>query len=380
MRPTLRSRRPAGRPGFTLLELMLSMTLSLMVFAIALPFFRVQSKAVEANVGRSEASQNARFVQNAIDRELRLAGGEVGQPIIVQATPFALTFNVDLVSRTPGDANAVYVNADADSLAVTGWDDGDAAALPGTTKAYPDRDYFDAAGNLSGAETISYFVSLDVASGRADLYQLWRRVNDRDSTLVARDIHIPADTGWFFRYWRTTGTGALVQVPANALPILWDDTTALADSIRIVDLRVSALYRDDRAREEVTRTTYASTRLLNAGLLRQRTCGSSPLPARNVTAAVQLDAGGAPASVRIAWDPSLEEGGGERDVTTYVVQRRLASETAWITLGNVPANGDASYAYEDFDLAGGDRIYGVFAQDCSPANSPVVATGTVSIP
>jgi hypothetical protein len=202
-------------------------------------------------------------------------------------------------------------------------------------------------------------VSPDVASGRADLYQLWRRVNDRDSTLVARDIHIPADTGWFFRYWRTTGTGTLVQVPANALPILWDDTTALADSIRIVDLRVSALYRDDRAQEEVTRTTYASTRLLNAGLLRQRTCGTSPLPARNVTAAVQLDAGGVPASVRISWDPSLEEGGGERDVTTY---------------------GDASYAYEDYDLAGGDRIYGVFAQDCSPANSPVVATGTVSIP
>ena len=61
-------------------------------------------------LGRGEASQNARFVQDAIDRELRLAGGEVGQPIIVQATPFALTFNVNLVSNVADDPGAVYID------------------------------------------------------------------------------------------------------------------------------------------------------------------------------------------------------------------------------------------------------------------------------
>lgn len=369
-----------ARAGFTLLELLVSMTLSLVVFAIALPFFRVQSRAVEADVGRGEASQNARFVQSAIERELRLAGGEVGQPMIVQATPFALTFTVDLVSRLPDDANAVFINPDADSAATVAWPSARAAALPATGRTYPDRDYFDAAGNASGAETISYWVAPDPAAGRSDLYVLWRRVNDGDSTMVARDLQIPADTAWFFRYRRVTGTGALATVAAAALPLYWDDTTGLADSIRVVDLRVSALYRDDRTAEEITRTVYASTRLLNAGLLRQRTCGTAPLPPRNVAAAVQYGADGSPASVRITWDPSLEEAQGERDVATYVVQRRLAGATEWATLGNVPANGDASYAFDDHDLAGGDRSYGILAQDCSPANSPVVATGSVSIP
>lgn len=368
------------RPGFTLIELMLSMTLTLMVFAIALPFFRMQARAVEETVGKGEASQSARFVQGAIDRELRLAGGEVGQPIIVQASPFAVTFNVDLVSRTIGDANAVYVNPDADSTAVVAWPFSVAAALPTVSKTYPTRDYFDAAGNPSGAETISFFVALDASSGRSDVYNLWRRVNRGDSTLVARDLHIPADTGYFFRYWRTSATGALSLIANASLPAYWDDSTRLADSIRVVDMRVSALYRDERTGQEATRTTYASTRLLNAGLLKQRTCGTSPLPARNVAATLQVDGSGVPTAVRIAWDASLEEGGGERDVSTYVVQRRLSSETDWTTLRNVVANGDASYAFEDFDLAGGDRVYGVFAQDCSPANSPVTATGTVTIP
>jgi type II secretory pathway pseudopilin PulG len=368
------------RPGFTLIELMLSMTLSMMVFAIALPFLRMQSRSVEQSVGRSEASQSARFAQHAIDRELRLAGGEVGQPALVQATPYALTFNVDLVSRVADDANAVYINTDADPLAVSAWSDAAAAALPGGSKVYPEALYYDAAGNISGAETISYFVSADVPSGRNDLFNLWRRVNDRDSTLVARDIHIPPDTGYFFRYWRSDAAGELTLVSAADLPAYWDDATRLVDSIRVVGVRASAVYRDDRTGDEVMRTTYGSTRLLNVGLLKERTCGTAPLPARTLAATVQVDGVGAPTGVRLTWDPSLEEAGGERDVSTYVVQRRLPSSAVWKTLGNVPANGDASYAYEDFDLADGDRFYGVLAQDCSPANSPAETTGLVSIP
>lgn len=368
------------RHGFTLLELMISMTLTMMVFAVAVPFFRVQSNAVERNLGSGEASQNARFVQNAIDRELRLAGGETGQPLIVQATPWAVSFNVDLVSRTAGDANAVYINPDADSLAVIAWTEARQAALPTGSKVYPARDYFDAAGNPSGAETITYFLLPDATSARVDMYTVWRRVNDRDSTLVARDIHVPADTGYFFRYRRATASGALVSIPAASLPLYWDDTTGVADSIRVVDMRVSATYADERTGDVLTRTTMASTRLLNAGLLRERTCGTSPLPARVVTATLQYDVDGNPAIVRIAWQASLEEAGGERDVSAYVVQRRLLSSTDWTTLGNASANGDATYAFEDFDLAGGDRIYGVLAQDCSPANSPLETTSTVAIP
>lgn len=368
------------RPGFSLPELLIAMTITLLVFAIAVPFFRAQSLAVQRDISRMEMTQSARFVQAAIDRELRLAGGEVGQPIVVRATPMALTFNVDLVSRVADDPAAVYIDPKADSLAVTAWEASRATNLPLGGPVYPERDYFDERGNLSGAETISYWLEPDAGAPRPDMFTLWRRVNDRPATLVARDLEVPADTGYFFRYARTTSTGALLPLPESELPLDWRDTTQRADSIRVVMVRVSAVYEDLRAGRSVVETAYGSTRLLNAGLLKQRTCGTSPLPPTAVAASVQYDAGGQPASVRVTWGASLEEAGGEQDVAVYLVQRRPSAGGTWQTLRNVPANGDASYAFEDFDLASGSWVYGVFAQDCSPANSPVVASSAVVIP
>lgn len=368
------------RAGFTLPEIVISMTLLLLVFALAIPFFRAQSLTVERDVGRLESTQSARFVQSVIDRELRLAGGEPGQPIIVEAGPFSLTFTVDLVSRLADDPSAVYIDEEADSLAVSSWSKDRAGPLPITGTIYPDRDYFDVAGNRSGAETISYWLTPDASAGRPDVYTLWRRVNDRAATLVSRDILVPADTAWFFRYFRATATGALTPIPVSTRPIAWRDSPRLADSVRVVEMRVSTLFADARTGAPIVQTSYGSTRLLNAGLLKQRTCGTSPLPPRAVTATVQLNAYGRPTSVRVAWDTSLEEAGGERDVSVYVVQRRPASSTEWSTLRNVPANGDATYAFEDFTFTSGSWVYGVFAQDCSPANSPVVASATVAVP
>ena len=116
------SQRHRRRPGFTLIEMMMAILLTMLVFAITIPFFRVQTIAVDVGAGRLDALQNARFAQNAIDRELRIAGGVTGQPIIVQAAPFAVTFNVDLVSRMANDANATYYNPSADSLSTDSWE------------------------------------------------------------------------------------------------------------------------------------------------------------------------------------------------------------------------------------------------------------------
>jgi type II secretory pathway pseudopilin PulG len=368
------------RSGFTLPELVISISLMMVVFAIVIPFFRIQSLAVERDVGRMESTQNARFVQNIIDRELRLAGGETGQPLIVEATSMSVTFNVNLVSNIADDPSAVFIDEDADSLAVWAWPLDRADALPITGTVYPEANYTDASGILSGAETISYWVVADSQSTRADVYQLWRRVNDRPAALVARDLLIPADTNWFFRYSRVTATGELVPVPDSSLPIDWRDTTRLADSVRVVQMRVSGLFRDDRMDREIIQTVYGSTRLINAGLLKQRTCGTAPLPPEDVTATVQLDASNAPTSVRVEWNASPEEAGGERDVTVYLVQRRLTAGMTWTTLRNVPASGTASYAFEDFDLAPGSWTYGVFSQDCSPANSAVESAASVDVP
>jgi hypothetical protein len=356
------------------------MTVLLVVVGSVAAVYRAQLRAVGGASGRFEAVQNLQFVQNAIDRELRLAGGVGGQPLIVMAHPMAVVFNVDLVTRRSGDHNAVYYNPDADSLATDGFDPARARALPFGVKNYPAQWYRDLAGNATTAETIAYFLVRDQSASRNDIYTLFRRVNDLDSTIVARNIEVPSDTVYFFRYWRTDAAGALTQIPFASLPLYWDAAGHLADSIRVVDLRVNTWFRDAAANKDVLRSTSSSTKLLNAGLMNQSTCGTAPLPPRNVSAELQLDVNGAPTHVHVTWDASLEETGAEKDVTLYLVQRRATASTAWETLSNVPANASASYSYDDHALAQGSWVYAVVAQDCSPANSAPVLSVTVVIP
>jgi hypothetical protein len=318
-------------------------------------------------------------VQNAIDRELRLSGGIGGQPIIVMAHPMALVFNVDLVTRRANDHNAVYYNPDADSLGTEGYEPANARALPLVAKNYPPQVYRDAVGNASTAETIAYFLRRDMAATRDDIYTLFRRVNAMDSTVVARNIQVPADSVYFFRYWRTSATGTISQLALNTLPHYWDGATRVADSIRVVDLRVNAWFRDASANTDIIRGTSSSTKLLNAGLIKQSACGTAPLPASNILAVVQ-NVNGSPASVRITWNASLEETTAEKDVALYLVQKRPLDGTVWETLSNVPANNAAAYSYDDGALAQGSWVYAVVAQDCSPSNSAPVVSLTIVIP
>jgi len=369
------------RAGFTLVEMMMAILLTMLVFAITVPFFRVQTNAVDIGAGRLDALQNARYAQNAIDRELRLAGGVTGQPIIVQAHAFAITFNVDLVSRLVSDPNATYYNPSADSLSAESWEPSRSKALPNVSKVYPAQFYTDANGNQSSAETISYFVKADASSGRSDLYVLYRRVNDRDSTVVTRNLWIPSDTAnYFFKYQRADSSGAIVQIPQGSLPIYWDAASKLADSIRVVQMRIAGLYRDVRKAKDVTRVIYHSTRLLNAGMLKQSICGTAPLGASNVVAAQVVDGLGAITNIHVTWDRSLEEAGGEADVAAYIIQRRPAAGTDWEVLGNLVARGYASYSFDDFNFRSGNWVYGVVAQDCTPANSTVTASSTITNP
>lgn len=375
--PMRTSRR---RAGFTLVEMMMAILLTMLVFAITVPFFRVQTNAVDVGAGRLDALQNARYAENAIDRELRLAGGAPGQPIIVQAAPYAITFNVDLVSRLLNDPNATYYNPSADSLATESWAPSRAKALPTAVKAYPAQFYNDANGNQSAAETISYFLYVDASSGRSDIFTLFRRVNDRDSTIVTRNIWIPIDTNYFFRYSRTDSAGNIVAIPSASLPLYWDAANHWADSVRVVDMRIAGLYRDVKKAQDVTRTIYHRVRLINAGMLQQHTCGSAPLGPVATTATQVYDATPALTKINVSWTASLEEAGGERDVATYLVLRRLSSSSDWETLGNVVATGAASYSFDDFNFKPGSWIYGVVAQDCSPLNSTVTEASSVTNP
>lgn len=376
--PTL-ARGTRQRAGFTLIEMMISIVLTLLVFAITVPFFRLQANAVDTNAGRLDALQNARYAQNQIDRELRLAGGITGQPIIVQASPFSVTFNADLVTRVINDPNSTYIDASADSLAVESWEPGRAKTLPTSAKSYPPVLYRDANNIQSPAETISYSVYLDGTTGRNDIYILYRRVNDRDSTVIARNLWIPTDTNYFFRYYKTDATGAISLIPQASLPIYWDAANAPADSIRLVEMRVAGIYTDVKKAQDVIKTIYHKTRLLNAGMLKERTCGSAPLGPGAVTA-VADSAAGAMTDVNITWTRSLEELSGEMDVATYLVMRKLSVATDWEVLGNLVANGSATYSFLDTNYKTGSWVYGVVAQDCSPQNSAVTSAAALVIP
>ncbi|MBA4070227.1 MAG: hypothetical protein C0497_00055 [Gemmatimonas sp.] len=370
---------PRRRAGVTLIELLLSMVIMLVVMGAAVSFFRVQARAAETGAGRLEALQSLRAVQSGIDRELRLAGGLTGQPLIVYASATAIAFNVDLVTRTAGDRSAVYFNPDADSLAAGAWDPVRARILPGSTRSYPATLYVDEGGNRSTAETVAYFLRPEASAARSDAYTLFRRVNDRDSTIIARNLIVPSDSA-FFRYWRTDASGALTAVPSASLPLYWDNAAGITDSLRVVDLRISTWYRDGRANRDVIRTMTSSVKLLNAGLLRQTTCGAAPLPARSPTATLVTDAGGAPVAVHVEWTNSLEEGAGERDVTLYFIQRRPSTGGDWVILANQPATGASGYAFDDQPPVSGTWQYAVVAQDCSPSNSTPAVAASVVVP
>jgi hypothetical protein len=363
--------------------MLVAMTLTMLVFAITIPFFRAQARAVGAGAGRLEALNNARYAAGRVERELRLAGGVSGQPIIVQAAPLAITFNVNLYGAdTTTDPNAAYYDSSLDTLTTESFQVASALALPtSSSKNYPTATYTDSNGTRSRAETISYFLLADASSGRSDIYTLYRRVNAKDSTLVASNLWIPADTGYFFKYHRVAASGTVSEIANASLPLYWDDATRTIDSIGVVEIRAAGWHYSARDNEHIFRTVYSKTTVSNVGLLAARTCGAAPAAPTGVTATVTNNSGGSPVKVAIAWTASTDDAAGSSDVKAYFVARRASAGSTWYSVGNLPARGTGSYTFEDFSLAPGTWVYGVKSMDCGPTWSSVAEqSGTVIIP
>ena len=378
------------RSGLTLIEMTIALVLTLLIFGAAIPFFRAQARSVSHNAGRMDALQNARFALNAIDRELRIAGiGVVDkQPMIVQADRFAFTFNADLVTRDRDDVGAIYYDPDADPATTTDLSATRQIMLPRTSIMYPDSTYYAASSVTSRAETISYWVQLDSAGGRSDQYNLYRRVNDATPRIVASGIIIPAGQP-FFRYFRADSLGRPDSVRAATLPLIHtaslhgavNDTgsSALTDSIRIVRVRISGLYRNRKAdgtTEDVMRTVESSIKLLNAGMIQRTTCGDAPIG----TAINAVSLSGGAARVSLTWSSSVDQTGGEKDIERYALFKRRAADPDWgEPFLSFPAN-LSSYSYVDNAVAAGEQWqYGIMAQDCSPANSALAISAVVTV-
>jgi len=373
--------------GVTLIEMMIALSLFLVVFGLAVPFFRYQARSVMYSAGRLDALQNARYAQNAIDRDLRIAGiGVVAkQPLIVQADPYAVTFNADLATKDPNDPVSIYYDPDMDSLGTVSMQTTARVQLPRTTRYYPDSNYYNTT-LPSPAETISYWVAIDSAAGRSDEYILYRRVNALAPHIVARGIIIPSGKS-FFTYMKPDSTGKLDSIRTAKLPIYHTapihssaaDTggSAWTDSIRVVRVTVSGLYHDPQ-KGDILRTVVSSTKLLNAGMLRSTVCGDVPIAPTSITATA-VPANGATNHVHLTWNSSLDQDAGEKDVERYVLYKRLAAASDWGSpIADVAAS-QPNYTLDDTNISVGTWVYGVVAQDCSPANSTVTVSNGVTV-
>jgi len=94
MKEATMDRYLAAEAGFTLIELMVAMTLSLLVVGGSMAAFRTQQIAFDRQQAMGEADDNIRFGLDAMAREVRAAG-------------YLTQEDVDLYLLTPDDNNAV---------------------------------------------------------------------------------------------------------------------------------------------------------------------------------------------------------------------------------------------------------------------------------
>ena len=384
----MRTTGVSRREGVTLIEMMIAIVLFVLVFGLAVPFFRYQARSVSASAGRLDALQNARYAQSAIDRDLRISGIGIiqSQPMIVQADGFAVTFNADLATKDKNDPMSIYYDADMDSSGTDAMNNANKVTLPLSAVSYPDSNYMNGA-IASAAETIQYWLVRDSSASRTDQYILYRRVNNLAQKIVAKGIIVPAGQN-FFQYMKPNGAGGLDSIRASKLPIFHSApihgspadtaTSALTDSIRVVRMTVTGLYNDPD-KGAIMKTVVSSTKLLNAGMSRSTVCGDLPIPVTTATA-TRFPAVGTPTKVTLTWSASLDQDAGEKDVGRYMVFKKKSTSTDWGSPIADLAASQANYTLDDTSLSSGTWVYAVVAQDCSPANSAATSTGAINVP
>ncbi|MEO8333753.1 MAG: prepilin-type N-terminal cleavage/methylation domain-containing protein [bacterium] len=384
-----------NRRGFTIIEVLISMMILLFITGAAVQFMRKQTGLVTRETARMDAMQNAQFSAAQIERELREAGAGVAdiQPMMVQADSEAMTFNANMVSIDTGDVRAVYQIRDADTNSARAMFKSERLKLPNSSPAkyYPDTTYFAASGIQSGAETISYYLRPDSTTTRTDDYLLFRRVNALAPTLVARSIvKMPSrDTMPFFTYYKSDTLNRLTPIPRSQLPLYHgiihgavDDTGKFArtDSIRAVRVHFLTAARDPRTNQDALRTVETMVRVMNSGLLDRTSCGQPPYPGGTPLVITNLITQTPKAT--ITWTKSSDDNAGEKDIERYAIFRRLSSQTVFgDPISSVPGRLAATYTYVDNAVTQGQTyVYGIAAQDCTPALSGVASSIAVTIP
>ena len=382
-----RWRSRATRAGFTTLELLVAMSVTLIIIAIAAPIYRAQTRAVSNTAGRTDATRSANFGVDAIEQDLRNTGVGVydGQPLIVRGAIDAVSFNANMVTARTNDLVAVFYDPDADSTSLGALSPGTSVTLPNSAYVYPAATY------SSNAETISYYVKSDTGASPITGGQrvvLYRRVNRMPEEIIARNL-IQTTSMPVFRYYRRSLAGVLSEVTGAGLPMLHSvpkhataaDTGSAAtiDSIAVVKVSLIAMYKDPRG-TTVIDTVQRNVRIANSGLLQRAQCGEIPIvPGAPVLSIVVL---GGINAVKLVWAASTDELSGERDVEMYAVYRRVWGTPDWgEPLANVPGAGISLLQYTDNTVNPTIQYeYAISSLDCTPAPSGLTAPTTIIVP
>lgn len=370
----------ATRYGFTLVELLITLTVTAVVLGSMVSFFASQSRGSRMADTRIEAVQRARFAGELLRREMSLAGSGIpnAQPMVVYAGPNDFVFSADLTSNTPGDRVAVYYDPSAPVTETEGADSG-SITLP-NGQPYPQAWY--GSGGLPGpAETVR-FSFVDEGGSR---YALVRSVNGVTADTLLRGL-MKDGTQDFFTYeamdvnggLRAIGSGPVWHAAAiHGSPA---DTagSALADSVKLVHLRFKIAVRA-RHPDQVVEQPYAiGISLKNAGLIQNASCGDAPVLGVVPAAAVSVS----PLQVTITWPPATDERSGERDVYQYTLYRSTVGGGTPRPIASIPPDANlATYTYIDTDVESSTTyIYLLGATDCTPTQSSLGSTGPVTIP
>ena len=386
--------------GFTLVEMLLGLTIFTIVMAGAMSFLTAQSRGFRRGDQEMSTLLNLSYGADHLHAHLRTAGANVAfrQPLLVYAGPSAFSFNADYASNDAGDISAVYVDPDAlpeetEALTLAGQ-----TTIPGSNPAflYPSMDYTAGPAINSPAETISFFFQADAETNRGDDFLLLRQVNGQPPEPLVRNIVRDSVNLPFLRYFKLripppgqpgAGQAIVSLMPAVELPVRHTvpghgstaDAGSRIDSLRAVLVSYMVTNGLEGALERRQRIS-VTIPLPNMGLRELKICGSAPVLGQGLAATFDNSTG--INQVNLTWNSAFDETQGERDVVRYVIWRRDVADPDWSDpLTSVSATGLAGYSHVDQDLLPGTTYeYRLAAQDCTPRLSATSTSNQVPIP
>jgi prepilin-type N-terminal cleavage/methylation domain-containing protein len=394
--------------GFSLLEMMIALTVGALLIMISYNVLTSQKRAGEAQNQLVSAQQNASISLETLTRDLRLAGMNIDdfnkQPIFVDAAPYQVIFNAD-VSGGPFGVPSMSKSQAVPLSSGTFYS-------PGT---YPGENLGTRERYNNGAETIRYTFDRDAnglvsAADRytetqnpAD-YALMREENGTRIDMIAYglrgrenypDGQLPEPLFKYYGDFLSNGTirlwgdtdnngslsqaeiAAVTRVPQNLLSKIIE----VAVNVEAESPNMEASYvgphstnGSERNYRSIVMTGKVRPRNVGTGSANLHACGNPPASPTGLSGAdTPRDAG---ESITLTYTKSVDETAGEKDIDNYAVYRREEGQIEWTCINSIAPTGVTTYTIrDDIHSPGGGPVidtpyyYHVTAWDCRPQES-----------